>query len=328
LASSSIEAPLAYKIQVHLKQILSIPRNDGLLKIGKHSIRGTCRSYTRCKGTIWYWKNDPLLVTWCHHRCYCVSTYIHDRDCCKPSCAWSGKASVSSPVRTCDKNQSVLSSPDVKSGCDGGTAYTCANNQPWAVSDSLAYGFAAVAISGGTESSWCCQCYELTFTSGPAAGKVMVVQATNTGGDLGSNHFDILMPGGGVGLFNGCNSQYGSWNGGAQYGGVSSKDQCANLPSIVQSGCQWRFDWFSGSDNPSVNWKAVKCPAAITNISGCKRNSEAGGTAATGGTTPSSTSSSSSPSSSSGSSGSGGTVPKYGQCGGESEVDCVTIESG
>ncbi|KAG8849485.1 hypothetical protein FRB91_009852 [Serendipita sp. 411] len=109
--------------------------------------------------------------------------------------------------------------PDVKSGCDGGSAFTCADNQPWAVSDSLAYGFAAVKLSGSSESQWCCQCYQLTFTSGPASGKTMIVQATNTGGDLGSNHFDLLMPGGGVGIFNGCNAQYGSWNGGAQYGG-------------------------------------------------------------------------------------------------------------
>jgi hypothetical protein len=250
-----------------------------------------------------------------------------NRDCCKPSCAWSGKAAVSSPVRACDKNQSVLGA-DVKSGCDGGSAFTCANNQPWAVSDSLAYGFAAVSISGGSESAWCCQCYELTFTSGPASGKTMVVQATNTGGDLGSNHFDILMPGGGVGLFNGCNAQYGSWNGGAQYGGVSSKSQCPNLPSIVQPGCNWRFDWFAGSDNPSVNWKAVQCPSAITNISGCKRNSEAGGqpsngnggsnsstrTTTTTTTRPTTTTTTRTTSTTNG--GGGGTVPKWGQCGG------------
>jgi hypothetical protein len=35
----------------------------------------------------------------------------------------------------------------------------------------------------------------LTFTSGPVSGKKMIVQTTNTGGDLGNNHFDIAMPG-------------------------------------------------------------------------------------------------------------------------------------
>lgn len=67
----------------------------------------------------------------------------------------------------------------------------CNNQSPWGVSTDLAYGYAAVRISGLTERDWCCACYELTFTSGAASGKKMVVQATNTGGDLGENHFDI-----------------------------------------------------------------------------------------------------------------------------------------
>lgn len=67
----------------------------------------------------------------------------------------------------------------------------CNNQIPWSVSTDLAYGYAAVRINGLKESDWCCACYELTFTSGPASGKKMIVQATNTGGDLGENHFDI-----------------------------------------------------------------------------------------------------------------------------------------
>ncbi|KAL0563666.1 hypothetical protein V5O48_018398 [Marasmius crinis-equi] len=119
-------------------------------------------------------------------------------DCCKPSCGWTGKASVSKPVLTCDKGGNTLTNPDTRSGCDsGGTAFTCTNYSPWAVNDTTAYGFAAVKLQGGTEASWCCACYALTFTSGPIAGKQMIVQATNTGGDLGNNHFDILIPGGG-----------------------------------------------------------------------------------------------------------------------------------
>jgi hypothetical protein len=69
----------------------------------------------------------------------------------------------------------------------------CSNESPWAVSNTLSYGYAAVNIAGGTEASWCCACYELTFTSGPVAGKKMVVQATNTGGDLGANQFDLVV---------------------------------------------------------------------------------------------------------------------------------------
>ena len=75
------------------------------------------------------------------------------------------------------------------------------------IDNDTSYGYAAVKLAGNQESGWCCACYELTFTSGPVKGKRMVVQATNTGGDLGDNHFDLAIPGGGVGQFNGCASQ-------------------------------------------------------------------------------------------------------------------------
>ncbi|KAL2205562.1 glycoside hydrolase [Sarocladium strictum] len=194
-------------------------------------------------------------------------------DCCKPSCAWSGKAQVNRPTLTCSANDSPLTDPDVRSGCDGGSAFTCSNNSPWAVNDQTAYGFAATAISGQSESSWCCACYALTFTSGPVAGKTMVVQSTNTGGDLGSNHFDILMPGGGVGLFDGCTPQFGGIPG-AQYGGVSSRSECDSMPANLKAGCQWRFDWFQNADNPDVSFKQVRCPSELTSISGCTRNDD------------------------------------------------------
>ncbi|RYO81950.1 hypothetical protein DL762_006854 [Monosporascus cannonballus] len=195
-------------------------------------------------------------------------------DCCKPSCSWSGKADVSAPVTTCDKNDRLLSSPSTRSGCDGGSAFTCSNMSPWVVSDNLSYGYAATAITGKTESDWCCACYQLQFTSGPVSGKKMIVQSTNTGGDLGSNHFDLLMPGGGVGLFDGCSAQFGHALPGAQYGGVSSRAQCDQMPENLKEGCYWRFDWFSNSDNPDITFSRVRCPSELTAKSGCVRNDD------------------------------------------------------
>lgn len=113
----------------------------------------------------------------------------------------------------------------------------------------------------------------LTFTSGPASGKVMVVQSTNTGYDLSNNHFDILMPGGGVGAFDGCSRQYGSIPG-ERYGGVTSRDQCDQMPSALKQGCYWRFDWFKGSDNPDFNFEQVRCPSELTSITGCTRSDD------------------------------------------------------
>jgi hypothetical protein len=103
-------------------------------------------------------------------------------------------AKGSNPVLTCDKNGSPLRGDYLaKSGCEGGPAYSCTNHSPWRVSENLSYGFAAVKLAGGSEQTWCCACYELTFTSGPVKGKRMIVQATNTGYDLKDNHFDIAV---------------------------------------------------------------------------------------------------------------------------------------
>lgn len=116
-------------------------------------------------------------------------------DCCKASCGWPGKATLTKgPVTSCNAQDQPLSDASTPSGCDnGGAAYMCSSQTPWAVSDSMSYGFAATTIAGGTEASWCCACYQLTFTSGPVAGKQMIVQTTNTGGDLSSNQFDIAV---------------------------------------------------------------------------------------------------------------------------------------
>lgn len=89
----------------------------------------------------------------------------------------------------------------------------------------------------------------------------MIVQVTNTGHDLGYDHFDIQIPGGGVGYFNqGCIAQWNAgpngWGGNykfannirkilsnhfsypilERYGGVSSEAQCSQLPAVLQEG--------------------------------------------------------------------------------------------
>ena len=197
-------------------------------------------------------------------------------DCCKGSCAWPGKADVSAPITTCDIKDQPLTDANAASGCDGGTAYMCSDQSPWAVNATMAYGFAAVSIPSETESDWCCSCYELTFTSTSIAGKKMIVQATNTGGDLAQGQFDLAIPGGGVGIFNGCTDEWGApasgW--GAQYGGISS-NTCSSFPSALQPGCNFRFgDFFEGADNPTVDYKQVTCPKALTDKTGCVRSGE------------------------------------------------------
>jgi len=125
---------------------------------------------------------------------------------------------------------------------------------------------------GKGESDWCCACYSLVFTSGPVAGKELIVQVTNTGGDLGNNHFDLQIPGGGFGIFDGCTSQFpGPYSWGQRYGGVSQRSDCFKIPAVLQNGCLWRFDWFQNADNPSVSFKEVTCPNALVQNTKCAR---------------------------------------------------------
>jgi hypothetical protein len=199
-------------------------------------------------------------------------------DCCKPSCSWPGKADVFHPVRHCKVDGTTLiEDQEAPSACQKdvvGTAHMCENQQPWAVSDSLSYGFAAAALPGG-ESVSCCKCYALTFTDPPIRGKQLVVQVTNTGSDVGSNQFDLQIPGGGVGIFDACTNMYGlpagsnGW--GKQYGGITGIEDCESFPESLKEGCKWRFNWLLGADNPKMKFAEVECPKVLTDITGCIR---------------------------------------------------------
>jgi hypothetical protein len=119
-------------------------------------------------------------------------------DCCKPSCGWKFKADVFNPVATCSKDGKVV---DVNegTGCNGGNAFQCSSQQPWAINDTLAYGFAGAyllpALAGGKlEEAWCCACYRLDFTSDPLKGKSMIIQASNTAFDITTaNRFTLAV---------------------------------------------------------------------------------------------------------------------------------------
>ncbi len=101
----------------------------------------------------------------------------------------------------------------------------------------------------------------------------MIVQVTNTGGDLGGNQFDLAIPGGGFGIYDGCSGEFGpSYSWGAQYGGVSQQSDCNDLPPPLQSGCNWRFGWFENANNPTINFRQVPCPSVLTANTQCIRD--------------------------------------------------------
>ncbi len=217
-------------------------------------------------------------------------------DCCKPSCAWPNNAAGKQPAKTCNQ-QNQSTSADTASACSGGGGYACWDMAPWAVSDTLAYGYAAF------NGSQCGQCYELKFTgqsnsqandAGSAAlsCKTMIVQVVNIG-NITQGQFDLMIPGGGVGQFNACTQQWGVSGSalGEQYGGIQltcqkqnndwsarktcTENACNNLfknssQSTLLAGCKWGVEWLQAADNPKVVYKQVTCPDALTSKSGLR----------------------------------------------------------
>lgn len=211
---------------------------------------------------------------------------------------------MTQPTLACDATTGErLFDATVKSVCDGGTAAACADNAPFLVNGSMSMGFAAVAVSGnhGLDGDGNCgQCYELKFTSAihpngnwggshpDLVGKSMIVQVTNIGYDVSGEHsFDIQIPGAGQGIFtNGCTAQFpnhtsGDFDCDNNYGGCSDKSGCARLPQVLQKPCEWRYDWYrwlakgGQSNNPYVDFRRVRCPKELTDISGSVPDDEA-----------------------------------------------------
>ena len=209
--------------------------------------------------------------------------------CCKPSCAWPGKAAVTKTVTSCAQDGITAVNENDMSACNGGSSYMCLDQQPWNVSETLSYGYVGANIivsvlfvvdtaskspfvKGQSEWNWCCACYSLLVTSGPANGKEVIVQVIDTAYSA-DNMFTLLIPGAGwSGSPNTCETQFSTPYGwGQPNGGVSNRSECANLPPALQSGCYWRFDWFMNAIYTHFRFKEVPCPAVLTNKTECHR---------------------------------------------------------
>ena len=215
-------------------------------------------------------------------------------DCCKPSCAWKENAGDHT-ARQCDANMNIITDLSARSMCEGGPATTCLSQIPMVVNDNLAYAFAACPGDGPNV---CGKCFELTFTGvgkyetrlnhKKLAGKKLIVMASNIGYDVAGGQFDIMIPGGGVGAFNGCHDIFGD-NLGKQYGGLLSdceeevgynlsdeeiyekrktclQNKCNNvfgrIPQALE-GCLFLANWMEAAGNPLHNYEEVSCPSEL-----------------------------------------------------------------
>lgn len=208
-------------------------------------------------------------------------------DCCKPSCGWRANAGGRTPAESCNMSNQSLGATDEPNACfNNGNAFMCWDQAPWALDDTLAYGY--VAFNGVP----CGRCFQIEFTgtsynggmnagTGPLNGKTMIVQVTNIG-DIGANHFDLQIPGGGVGSAGSaaCLRQFPGADLGAQSGGFRTscngdrtcvQNRCQTVfgsrPDLL-AGCTWFVNWFNAADNPNLRYKQIACPAAITQRSG------------------------------------------------------------
>ena len=209
-------------------------------------------------------------------------------DCCMPHCAWPEHGGA---AKTCDAKGKTPIGNNNGSICSNGQGTTCTSQIPIIVSDKLAYAFAATPGNDAT----CGKCFALTFTGTgkyetkanhqALKGKTLVVMASNIGYDVQGGQFDIMIPGGGVGAFNGC-ANMGWGDQGAQYGGLLSKcedevgydgdllnkrkeclkEKCnksfAN-DTQAKEGCMFLATWMEAAGNPNHTYKEVECPQAL-----------------------------------------------------------------
>ncbi|KAK3379224.1 glycoside hydrolase [Lasiosphaeria ovina] len=207
-------------------------------------------------------------------------------DCCKPICATvNGKNALLESrgvVGVCDKNNKPIDHDAgirANTGCSSSasnSAYLCDSYSPTPVADDVSIGFAIqVSDSQNGDNPNCCKCYQVRWLTGAAANKSMIVQILTpggSGGDVKKNDLIILTPGGGVGpLTSGCTNQYGkSYSWGDARGGVKNREACEKLPSNLQGGCYWRFNWARGDVNGwDIIYEQIACPSVLTDISGC-----------------------------------------------------------
>ena len=214
-------------------------------------------------------------------------------DCCMPSCAWN-ENSGGNPTKTCDARGKNAIGNGSGSVCSGGGGATCTSQIPFTVDGCEEYGFAFAAVPA-SNGGQCGKCFQLTFTGEghynstnantkrlKSKGKKLIVMATNIGGDVQQGQFDILIPGGGVGMFNGC-SQMGWGNQGQQYGGLLSDceteknykadqyakcltDKCNKAfgnDEEAKKGCMFLVEWMESAGNPEHNYVEVECPDVL-----------------------------------------------------------------
>ena len=206
-------------------------------------------------------------------------------DCCKPHCAWPEHGGSAT---TCDAQGNKIGDKSAGSMCDGGNAGICRSQFPIIINDTLAFAFAATP--GGENN--CGKCFDLVFQGkgkysndrqAKIKGKHLIVMSNNVGYDVAGGQFDVMIPGGGYGIFNGCGGKMGWGSQGSQYGGLL--DECEKETNYnankyqscltekcnksfssdpeAKEGCLFLATWMNAAGNPLLTYKEVECPKEL-----------------------------------------------------------------
>ena len=168
--------------------------------------------------------------------------------------------------------------------------------------------WALYGVAGIGQTSDCGKCFQLEITGGgsmPAVTK-FIVQAVNTGSDVGSGQFDILVGAGGFGIYDACSSDcvggqvcsgghcnapmfsgnFKAWtpDNNCYGGGVHDSNQCGSLvttPYQQQNyaertlvyGCKAALVQNYHQNFP-VSFEQVACPDSLVKLTGIKSKSD------------------------------------------------------
>lgn len=217
-------------------------------------------------------------------------------DCCKPSCSWTENAGSGNEAKQCDINMNYITDHSSRNMCEGGPATACLSQIPFVMDGCENMGFAFAAVPGNNPT--CGRCFLLEFTGqgkyetkknhALLAKKKLIVMASNIGYDVATYQFDVMIPGGGVGAFNGCDNILGT-NIGERYGGLLSTcenevgyggddetiytkrkecltNKCKSIFSSnakAKQGCLFLAEFLEAAGNPLHNFKEIECPDVL-----------------------------------------------------------------
>ena len=247
--------------------------------------------------------------------CVLTSHYINGQ--AMPPSLWKWPQSNSSLLPSGPPDSSKNAEYNGISSCGGGgdpnTSWSCPHLM--ALSPDMQYAaqadgysnWAIYGVVGIGQASDCGKCFQLRVNGGSVPAKnFIIVQAVNTGSDVDSGQFDILVGAGGFGIYDSCSSdcktrhcgggacnapQYSSgfsaWtpDGNCYGGGVRSAGGCDALVPTPESkqtfaektllyGCKAAIDQ-GYHQNIQVNFAQVQCPKSLYHITGIRSGGDA-----------------------------------------------------